>query len=69
MATLTASQILALSIFASYFLLIFLLLYIIISSIRSHANSQGKSQRALVFGGLTLASFAHIWYCEAPLLW
>ncbi|KAF8588509.1 hypothetical protein K439DRAFT_1658511 [Ramaria rubella] len=59
---LTSTHLVALSIFASYFLLIFFLFYTIISSIRRHAIPAAEAQRALLFCGLTLASFAHTWY-------
>jgi hypothetical protein len=64
MGTLTTSHILALSVFASYFCLIFILFSTIISSIRSYANIHNHPKRAVLFSGLTLASFAHTWYCE-----
>lgn len=64
MPGLNASHIVALSILVSYFLLIFLLFFTIISSIHTHANFQNHPKRAVLFGGLTLISFAHTWFCE-----
>lgn len=64
MGVLARSHIIALSLLLYYFLLVILLFSAIVSSIRSYANIPNHPKRAVLFSVLTLASFAHTWYCK-----
>ncbi|KIJ45054.1 hypothetical protein M422DRAFT_75141 [Sphaerobolus stellatus SS14] len=61
-ATLSRENAVALSIFASYFIIIVSLFYLIISSIRKNAVSQKDRSGVWVWSGLAVASFGFTWY-------
>lgn len=60
-----ASQLVALGVFASYFLLILGLLGVIVSSWR---NGKSAADGGKVFLLLAFLSFAYTWYCEYSVL-
>lgn len=62
----TRDELLALSIFTSYFLLIAFLFTLIVRSLwrMSSLSGPGKLGLARLFTALTAISFAHTWYCK-----
>ncbi len=63
------SHLMALSIFASYFLTIIGLFFLIIRDLRLLAKTSNASGlKITIFVGLTLASFAHTWFCTFEFL-
>lgn len=68
---LSSSDVLALAIFISYFSLILGLFALIWRSLPTRANTAAGygsyNYRSLVFGLLTIGSFAHTWFCKSSL--
>lgn len=59
-------RLLALGIFASYFILIITLFALILASLRPRSTTRnGTTAAVCVFGALSVTSFAHTWYCES----
>jgi len=64
MSPLSTENVVALGIFASYFSIITGLFSLIVSSIHKRVGASSDQQRIWLFGGLTMASFGHTWFCK-----